>query len=52
MSGYTDDAILRHGVFHKSAAFLGKPFSPGMLVRKLGDVLRPAPDQTIRAAAA
>ena len=39
MSGYTDDAILRHGVFHKSAAFLGKPFSPGVLVRKLREVL-------------
>jgi two-component system cell cycle sensor histidine kinase/response regulator CckA len=52
MSGYTDDAMLRHGVYHNSAAFLGKPFSPAGLVRKLGEVLRPAADQTIRAAAA
>jgi two-component system cell cycle sensor histidine kinase/response regulator CckA len=52
MSGYTDDAILRHGVFHKSTAFLGKPFSPGMLVRKLGEVLRPAADAALRSAAA
>ncbi|HKP97755.1 MAG TPA: PAS domain-containing protein [Fibrobacteria bacterium] len=39
MSGYTDDAILRHGVFQNSAAFLGKPFSPGTLVRKLREVI-------------
>jgi CheY-like chemotaxis protein len=52
MSGYTDDAILRHGVFHKSAAFLGKPFSPGVLVRKLVEVLRPTADPALRAAAA
>jgi two-component system, cell cycle sensor histidine kinase and response regulator CckA len=51
MSGYTDDAMLRHGVYHNSAAFLGKPFSPAMLVRKLGEVLRPAADQAISAAA-
>jgi CheY-like chemotaxis protein len=52
MSGYTDDAILRHGVFHKSTAFLGKPFSPGTLVRKLGEILRPASDPALRTAAA
>jgi PAS domain S-box-containing protein len=51
MSGYTDDAILRHGVFHKSAAFLGKPFSPGVLVNKLHEVLRPADGPTLSAAA-
>ncbi|MDB5104190.1 MAG: domain S-box protein [Fibrobacteres bacterium] len=39
MSGYTDDAILRHGVFQNSAAFLGKPFSPGILIRKLREVI-------------
>jgi signal transduction histidine kinase/ActR/RegA family two-component response regulator len=39
MSGYTDDAILRHGVYQNSAAFLGKPFSPGTLVRKLREVI-------------
>jgi len=50
MSGYTDDAILRHGVFNKSTAFLGKPFSPGMLVRKLIEVLRPAAGPALSAA--
>ncbi|MDB5050329.1 MAG: domain S-box protein [Fibrobacteres bacterium] len=39
MSGYTDDAMLRHGVFQNSMAFLGKPFSPGTLVRKLREVI-------------
>ncbi|MBW8887510.1 MAG: PAS domain-containing protein [Fibrobacteres bacterium] len=51
MSGYTDDAILRHGVSHKGEAFLGKPFSPGALVRKLRDVLRPAAGPALSAAA-
>ena len=52
MSGYTDDAILRHGVFNKGTAFLGKPFSPGVLVRKLNEVLRPATGPALSAAVA
>jgi two-component system cell cycle sensor histidine kinase/response regulator CckA len=52
MSGYTDDAILRHGVSHKGEAFLGKPFSPGALVRKLREILRPAAGPALSAAAA
>jgi two-component system cell cycle sensor histidine kinase/response regulator CckA len=39
MSGYTDDAILRHGVYQSSAAFLSKPFSTVTLIRKIRDVL-------------
>ena len=39
MSGYTEDAVLRHGVFQNSVAFLGKPFSPPALIHKLREVL-------------
>jgi CheY-like chemotaxis protein len=34
MSGYTDDAILRHGVLG-SAAFLAKPFPPDTLLHEV-----------------
>jgi PAS domain S-box-containing protein len=39
MSGYTDDAILRHGVSQSVTAFLQKPFGPADLGRKVRDVL-------------
>ncbi len=39
MSGYTEDAIVRHGVVEKSVAFLKKPFSPDTLARKVREVL-------------
>ena len=35
MSGYTDDAISRHGVLEPGAQFLQKPFSPEALARKI-----------------
>jgi PAS domain S-box-containing protein len=38
-SGYTDDAILRHGVQEHQLAFLRKPYSPGMLAAKVRAVL-------------
>jgi len=39
MSGYTDDAVVRHGVVEAVEAFLQKPFSPLALARKVRDVL-------------
>jgi len=40
ISGYTDDAILRHGVLG-SAAFLEKPFELDSLLRKVRELLNP-----------
>ncbi len=39
LSGYTDDAILHHGVLQEGVAFLQKPFSLGALARKVRDVI-------------
>jgi PAS domain S-box-containing protein len=39
MSGYTDDAIVRHGVLHAETAFIQKPFALADLMRKLREVL-------------
>ena len=39
MSGYTDEAIVQHGVLQPGVAFLHKPFSSGALGRKIRDVL-------------
>ena len=39
MSGYTDDAVLRHGIHELSTTFLQKPFSLGTLSRKVRDML-------------
>jgi two-component system cell cycle sensor histidine kinase/response regulator CckA len=39
MSGYTEDAIVQHGVFKPGLAFIQKPFSGEALVRKIRDVL-------------
>lgn len=39
MSGYTDDAILRHGVLKEGVAFLEKPFMPSTLRRKVREAL-------------
>ena len=39
MSGYTDNAIIHHGVLEASTAFLQKPFTPATLARKVREVL-------------
>ena len=39
MSGYADDAIVRHGIMVEGAPFLQKPFTPLALSRKVREVL-------------
>jgi PAS domain S-box-containing protein len=39
ISGYTDDAVVRHGLEAAADAFLQKPFTPQGLARKVRDVL-------------
>lgn len=43
MSGYTRDAVVHEGVVDEDIAFLEKPFSPEMLVRKVRETLALAP---------
>jgi two-component system cell cycle sensor histidine kinase/response regulator CckA len=40
MSGYTDDAVVRHGMLEPGLAYLEKPFRPTALLRKVRGVLR------------
>lgn len=39
MSGYTDDAVVHHGILDANTPFIQKPFATGALARKVRDVL-------------
>jgi DNA-binding NtrC family response regulator len=39
ISGYSDEAIARHGVLDPGTAFLQKPFTPDRLASKVREVL-------------
>jgi len=39
VSGYTEDAVLQHGVQNAATMFLSKPFALSALARKVREIL-------------
>jgi CheY-like chemotaxis protein len=48
MSGYTDEAIVHHGVLDGESEFIGKPFTPQELAHKIRGVLEPSGSRGLR----
>jgi CheY-like chemotaxis protein len=43
-SGYSRDVIAEHGVLEQSTAYIAKPYTPGELSAKVGELLSKAPE--------